>query len=118
MEETQNDQTTPTVTATKEAKPNFNVGDRVIVNYKIQEGEKFRIQPFEGLVIAIKGAGVSKTFTVRRISAGAIGVERIFPIFSPNIESVKVAVKGKVRRSKLYYVRGKVGKNATKVKTA
>jgi large subunit ribosomal protein L19 len=114
MEETQN-ATQPQSTSVKH---NFNVGDRVIVNYRIKEGEKSRIQPYEGLVIAMKGSGVSKTFTVRRIGAGAVGVERIFPIFSPNIESVKVAVKGKVRRAKLYYLRGKIGKNATKVKIA
>jgi large subunit ribosomal protein L19 len=114
MEESQMDtQPQPSI-----VKHNFNVGDKVVVNYKIKEGEKFRVQPFEGLVIAMKGAGASKTFTVRRIGAGAIGVERIFPIFSPNIESVKVAVKGRVRRAKLYYLRDKIGKKATKVKIA
>jgi large subunit ribosomal protein L19 len=95
----------------------FNVGDKVVVNYKIKEGEKFRTQPFEGLVIAIKGAGMSKTFTVRRIGVASIGIERIFPMYSPNIDSVEVKAQGKVRRSKLYYLRDRIGKAATKIKT-
>lgn len=94
----------------------FNVGDTVVVNYKIIEGEKSRIQPYEGIVIAKKGAGMSKTFTVRRIGAAAIGVERIFPLYSPNIESITVKSKGKVRRAKLYYMRDRIGKAARKVK--
>lgn len=94
----------------------FNVGDKVLVNYKIKEGEKSRIQPYEGLVISKKGSGLSKTFTVRRIANGGLGVERIFPEFSPNIESVIVKARGRVRRSKLYYMRDRVGKLAMKVK--
>lgn len=94
----------------------FRVGDKIVVNYKIVEGEKSRIQPYEGLVIGIKGTDVSKTFTVRRIGAGSVGVERIFPLNSPNIDSIKVLTEGNVRRSKLYYLRGRIGKAATKVR--
>lgn len=94
----------------------FNVGDKVVVNYRIKEGEKSRIQPYEGLVISKKGSGLSKTFTVRRIANGGLGVERIFPEFSPNVESVVVKAKGKVRRAKLYYMRDRVGKLAMKIK--
>ncbi len=94
----------------------FNVGDKIVVNYRITEGKKTRIQPFEGLVIGIKNSGISKTFTVRRIGAASIGVERIFPLYSPNIDSIKVKSKGKVRRAKLYYLRDRVGKAALKVK--
>lgn len=93
----------------------ISVGDTVIVNYRIVEGEKSRVQPFEGIVLSIKGAGISKTFTVRRIGAGSIGVERIFPLFSPNIESIKIKSHAKVRRAKLYYMRGRIGKAAKKV---
>ena len=71
---------------------------------------------FEGTVIAMKGGGLTETFTVRRVGAANIGVERIFPLFSPNIDSVKVKVKGKVRRAKLYYLRDRIGKAATKLK--
>lgn len=95
----------------------FNIGDKVVVNYKIKEGDKFRTQPFEGLVIAIKGAGLSKTFTVRRMGVANVGIERIFPMYSPNIDSVEVKAEGKVRRSKLYYLRDRIGKAATKIKT-
>jgi large subunit ribosomal protein L19 len=95
----------------------FSVGDKVVVNYKIKEGEKFRTQPYEGIVIAKKGAGMSKTFTVRRIGAGSVGIERIFPLYSPNIDSITVKSRGKVRRSKLYYLRSRIGKSATKIKT-
>lgn len=100
----------------KDKPKTFNVGDKVIVNYKIKEGEKSRIQPYEGLVIAKKGSGLSKTFTVRRIANGGLGVERIFPEFSPNIESVVVKTPGSVRRAKLYYMRDRIGKLAMKVK--
>lgn len=96
--------------------PNFNVGDTVVVNYKITEGEKSRVQPFTGIVIGIKSSGISKTFTVRRVSVGSIGVERIFPLSSPNVESVIVKSRGKVRRAKLYYLRDRVGRSATKIK--
>jgi large subunit ribosomal protein L19 len=95
----------------------FNAGDTVKVHYKIIEGGKSRVQPFEGIVISKKGTGVSKTFTVRRIGADNIGVERIFPLYSPNIDKIEVVSYGKVRRAKLYYLRERVGKAATKVKT-
>lgn len=95
----------------------FNPGDTVRVHYKIKEGEKSRIQPFEGIVISKKGEGVSKTFTVRRIGADNIGVERIFPLYSPNIDKIDIISQGIVRRAKLYYLRNRIGKAATKVKT-
>ena len=94
--------------------PSFAVGDTVKVSVKVIEGSKERIQNFEGIVIAKKNGGIRETFTVRRISYG-VGVERIFPIHSPNIKDVKVIRKGKVRRSKLYYLRNRIGK-AAKVK--
>ncbi|HOD01448.1 MAG TPA: 50S ribosomal protein L19 [bacterium] len=100
----------------KEELPDFRVGDTVRVNYKIIEGDKIRTQPYQGIVIAMKGAGISKTFTVRKIGADGIGVERIFPLHSPNIEKIKVVKKGKVRRAKLYYLRGRVGRKATRIK--
>ncbi|MFC1622148.1 50S ribosomal protein L19 [Patescibacteria group bacterium] len=100
----------------KKALPEFRVGDTVKVFYKIIEGKNERIQPFEGIVISKKGKDMSKTFTVRRIGADKVGVERIFPLFSPNIVDLKVMRKGKVRRAKLYYLRGKIGREATKVK--
>ncbi|GEM_PF-330451 len=96
--------------------PDFGVGDTIRVSYKIIEGDKVRTQPFQGIVIAKKGSDVSKTFTVRKIGADGIGVERIFPFLSPNIEKVKVMKKGKVRRAKLYYLRDRVGRKATKIK--
>jgi large subunit ribosomal protein L19 len=96
--------------------PEFNVGDTIRVNYKIVEGEKVRTQPFQGIVIAMKGTGPSKTFTVRKIGADNVGVERIFPFQSPNIDSIKVMRRGKVRRAKLYYLRGRVGRKATRIK--
>ena len=89
----------------------FAVGDTVKVSVNIREGERERIQLFEGTVIARKGSGVSETFTVRRVSYG-VGVERVFPIHSPNIKSVEVVRKGRVRRAKLYYLRDRVGKAA------
>lgn len=95
----------------------FKPGDTVRVHYKIIEGEKSRIQPFEGIVISKKGEGVSKTFTVRRIGADNIGVERIFPLYSPNIDKIDIVSQGVVRRAKLYYLRNRIGKAATKVKT-
>jgi large subunit ribosomal protein L19 len=94
----------------------FRAGDTVRVHYKITEGDKSRVQPFEGICIARKGVGVSKTFTVRRLGADNIGVERIFPLFSPNIEKIEVVSQGKVRRAKLYYLRERVGKAATRIK--
>ena len=100
----------------KEQAPTIEIGDTVNVQVKIREGEKERIQAFEGTVIARKGSGVAETFTVRRLSYG-VGVERVFPIHSPNVADVKVVRKGRVRRAKLYYLRGRVGK-AAKVKEA
>lgn len=91
--------------------PVFRPGDNVAVSYKIREGEKERIQIFRGDVLQINGSGGSKTFTVRKMSNG-VGVERIFPFESPNIASVEVLKRGKVRRAKLYYLRGLVGKKA------
>jgi len=100
----------------KKPLPDFRVGDTIKVNYKIIEGEKVRTQPYQGIVIAIKGSGVSKTFTVRKIGADGVGVERIFPFHSPNIEGIRIVKKGKVRRAKLYYLRDRVGKKATRIK--
>jgi large subunit ribosomal protein L19 len=94
-----------------EAPPAFAPGDTVKVHVNIKEGEKQRIQLFEGLVIARKGSGVTETFTVRRISHGE-GVERVFPLHSPNVTKVEVTRRGKVRRAKLYYLRGLSGKKA------
>ncbi|MDE5798208.1 MAG: 50S ribosomal protein L19 [Treponemataceae bacterium] len=93
---------------------NFSVGDTVKVHFEIIEGKTKRIQVYEGVVIAIKNTGVRKTFTVRKISYG-VGVERVFPVYSPRVVRVDVVRVGKVRRSKLYYIRDKVGK-AAKVK--
>ena len=98
----------------KAEKPAFSIGDTVRVDVKIREGERERIQAFEGTVIAKRGSGVSETFTVRRVSYG-VGVERVFPVHSPNVAAVKVVRYGKVRRAKLYYLRDRVGK-ASKVK--
>ncbi len=95
----------------KENAPSFQIGDTVRVAVRIKEGERVRTQHFEGTVIARKGSGISETFTVRRISYG-VGVERVFPVHSPNIGEVSVVRKGKVRRSKLYYLRDRVGKSA------
>jgi large subunit ribosomal protein L19 len=95
----------------KQDLPDFRAGDTVVVDYKIIEGEKSRIQSFRGDVIQIKGEGLTKTFTVRKMSNG-VGVERIFPISSPNIDAIKVIKRGKVRRSRLFYLRDRVGKKA------
>ena len=94
--------------------PVFNVGDTVRVSFEVIEGDKSRIQVFEGVVIAKRHGGISETFTVRRLSFG-IGVERTFPIHSPKVAKVDVVRRGKVRRAKLYYLRGRTGK-AAKVK--
>ena len=94
--------------------PQFNIGDTVRVDVNIRAGERERIQQFEGTVIARKGSGVSETFTVRRVSYG-VGVERVFPLHSPNVKAVRVVRLGRVRRAKLYYLRDRVGK-AAKVK--
>jgi len=91
--------------------PEFRPGDTVIVNVKVKEGERSRIQAYEGVCIARSGAGINESFTVRKISYGE-GVERVFPIYSPMIDSIKVVRKGKVRRAKLYYLRDRRGKSA------
>lgn len=91
--------------------PTFKAGDNVTVNYKIQEGNKERIQSFKGDVIKRQGNGATASFTVRKISDG-IGVERLFPVFSPNIESIIINKVGRVRRSKLYFLRERSGKSA------
>lgn len=91
--------------------PDFRPGDNVVVSYRIREGEKERIQDFRGDVLQISGEGLTKTFTVRKISSG-VGVERIFPLSSPLVAAVKVTKRGKVRRAKLFYLRGLVGKKA------
>lgn len=98
----------------KEDKPEIKIGDVVKVHVKIVEGSRERIQVFEGTVIAMKGSGVSETFTVRRVAYG-VGIERVFPVNSPNVAKVELVRHGKVRRSKLYYLRDRVGK-AAKVK--
>ena len=98
----------------KEEVPVVEIGDTVRVHVKIREGEKERIQIFEGTVIARRGSGVSETFTVRRVAYG-VGVERVFPFHSPNVAKVEVVRHGKVRRAKLNYLRGRIGK-AAKVK--
>ena len=97
-------------------RPAFRPGDNVKVHVKIKEGERERVQIFEGLVIKKRGGGISETFTVRKISYG-VGVERTFPVHSPKIEKIEVTRKGKVRRAKLTYLRGRVGK-AAKIKEA
>jgi large subunit ribosomal protein L19 len=89
----------------------FKPGDNVVVSYKIIEGNKERLQDFRGDIVQIKGEGATKTFTVRKISNG-VGVERIFPFHSPNINEVKVLKRGRVRRARLYYLRDLVGKKA------
>ena len=91
--------------------PAFNIGDTVTVHNRIKEGDKERIQLFEGTVIAKHGGGISETFTVRRVSFGC-GVEKTFPIHSPNVVKVVVVRRGVVRRAKLYYLRDRVGKSA------
>ncbi len=91
--------------------PRFRAGDTVRVHVKIKEGEKFRIQVFEGVVIAQKNNGISSTFTVRKVSLG-YGVERIFPVHSPIIEKIEVVKSGKVRRARLYFLRGRRGRAA------
>jgi large subunit ribosomal protein L19 len=92
------------------------VGDTVRLHQEIVEGSKKRIQVFEGIVIAIAGAGTGKTLTLRKIGAGHIGVEKIFPVNLPSIKKIEVKRQGSVRRGKLYYLRNKVGKSATKIK--
>jgi large subunit ribosomal protein L19 len=91
--------------------PEFQPGDTVIVNVKVKEGERTRVQAYEGVCIARNGGGINQSFTVRKISYGE-GVERVFPLYSPNIDSIKVVRRGKVRRAKLYYLRDRRGKAA------
>ena len=91
--------------------PEFQPGDTVIVNVKVKEGERTRVQAYEGVCIARNGGGLQESFTVRKISYGE-GVERVFPVFSPMIDSIKVVRRGKVRRAKLYYLRDRRGKSA------
>jgi large subunit ribosomal protein L19 len=91
--------------------PQFQPGDTVVVNVKVSEGERTRIQAYEGVCIARSGHGLNENFTVRKISYGE-GVERVFPVYSPMIDSVKVLRRGKVRRAKLYYLRDRRGKSA------
>jgi len=97
--------------------PKFGVGDTVKVMVKIPEGpDKTRLHPFEGVVIATQGKGIAASFTVRKVSYGE-GIERVFPLYSPGIERIEVVRKGWVRRAKLYYLRAKVGKRATKIES-
>jgi large subunit ribosomal protein L19 len=91
--------------------PEFGPGDTVIVNVKVVEGERSRVQAYEGVCIGRSGGGLNESFTVRKISYGE-GVERVFPLYSPMIDSIKVVRHGKVRRAKLYYLRGRRGKSA------
>jgi large subunit ribosomal protein L19 len=97
--------------AAKRPVPEFGAGDTVIVNVKVVEGDRTRVQAYEGVVIARSGGGLNENFTVRKMSYGE-GVERVFPVYSPMIDSIKVVRRGKVRRAKLYYLRGRTGKSA------
>jgi large subunit ribosomal protein L19 len=94
----------------------INVGDTVRISQRIQEGDKSRIQVFEGIVIGVQNIGAGKSFTVRRIGANGIGVEKIMPITMPGLEKIQVKAQGDVRRAKLYYLRQRQGKAATRVK--
>ena len=96
---------------TKKELPAFKPGDNIVVSYKIIEGSKERIQDFRGNVLQLNGEGATKTFTVRKMSNG-VGVERIFPLHSPNISEIKILKRGKVRRAKLFYLRSLTGKKA------
>lgn len=97
--------------------PEFNVGDTVRVIVKIPEQDKVRLHPFEGVVIAKKGSGISLSFTVRKVSYGE-GIERVFPLCSPGIEKIEVLRSGKAKRARLYYLRKRIGKQATEVESA
>jgi large subunit ribosomal protein L19 len=109
LKEIENEQVAK-LTAGKEI-PDFQPGDTLVVNVKILEGERSRVQAYEGVCIGRAGAGLNENFTVRKISYGE-GVERVFPLYSPMIDSIKVVRRGKVRRAKLYYLRGRRGKSA------
>ncbi len=99
----------------KKEVPKFGVGDTVKVLTRIPEGpDKFRLHPFEGVVISKEGSGAREHFTVRKVSYGE-GIERVFPLYSPTIEKIEIIRSGKVKRAKLYYLRAKVGKRATKI---
>lgn len=104
-----------TASQVKKDRPPFKVGDGVRVHTKVREGDKERVQIFAGVVIALKGSGIHETFTVRRISYGE-GVERIFPTHSPRVDKIEVERQGSVRRAKLTYLRGRIGKGAMAVK--
>jgi large subunit ribosomal protein L19 len=95
---------------------NISTGDTVRVHQEIFEGEKKRVQIFEGIIIAIKNAGAGKSFTVRKIGSNSIGVEKIFPVQLPSIKKIEIKRHGQVRRSKLYYLRDRIGKAATRIK--
>jgi large subunit ribosomal protein L19 len=99
------------IVAAQRAVPEFDAGDTVIVNVKVKEGDRTRVQAYEGVVIGRSGGGINENFTVRKLSYGE-GVERIFPVYSPMIDSIKVVRHGKVRRAKLYYLKGRTGKAA------
>jgi large subunit ribosomal protein L19 len=99
------------LSASKPKIPEFQPGDTVVVNVKVSEGDRTRVQAYEGVCISRNGGGINENFTVRKISYGE-GVERVFPIYSPNIDSIKVLRRGKVRRAKLYYLRDRRGKSA------
>lgn len=100
---------------TKKEIPHFNVGDTIKVIVKILEQDKYRLHPFEGIVIARKGSGVRASFTVRKVSYGE-GIERVFPLYSPSIEKIEIINSGKTKRAKLYYLRKRIGKQATEVR--
>jgi len=99
-------------TLVKDDYPEFRTGDTVNVHYRVREGDKERIQQFEGLVISRRGSGANQTFMVRKISAGNIGVERIFPLYSPFIAKIELKKQGDIKRAKLYYLRERQGKAA------
>jgi large subunit ribosomal protein L19 len=100
---------------TKKEMPKFNVGDTIRILVKLEEApDKTRLHPFEGVVIARQGSGIRESFTVRKVSYGE-GIERLFPLYSPNIERIEVIRSGKIKRAKLYYLREKVGKRATRI---
>ncbi len=99
-------------TLIKDEYPEFKTGDTVVVHYRVREGDKERIQKFEGIVISRRGTGANQTFMVRKVSAGNIGVERIFPLYSPFVAKIELKKQGDIKRSKLYYLRERQGKSA------